>query len=435
MTTASRIIKVRGREIVDSRGDPTVEADVVTECGALGRAAVPSGASTGSREAVELRDNDAARFNGKGVTCAVANINGEIAQVLLGLDACDQRTLDERLIALDASANKQRLGANALLAVSLASARAGAAARERTLYSHLDDVSGGHRFRCLPVPLINILNGGCHASNSTDIQEFMVVPVGAASIREAVRAGSEIFQALKAVLGEKGCVTTVGDEGGFAPSLDSNETAIEIVLEAVGRAGYTPGDDVWLALDSASTEIYRAGHYHFDSESRSYDAGGLIACYEDWVGKYPILSIEDGLSEGDWDGWREMTARLGSKVQLVGDDLFVTNAELIRKGVELDVANSVLIKFNQIGTLSETFDAIDAATEAGYSCIISHRSGETEDATIADLAVATGVGQIKTGSLSRTDRVAKYNQLMRIEEELGDECAYAGRDAFKNFLG
>ncbi len=426
----SRITAVRGREIVDSRGNPTVEADVATESGAVGRAAVPAGASTGSHEAVELRDGDRARFNGKGVTRAVAGVNGEIARALLGFDVCAQRTLDERLIALDGSADKSRLGANALLAVSLAAAKAGAAVRGRPLYSHLAD---GRRPR-LPVPLINILNGGSHAGDSTDIQEFMVVPVAAATVAEAVRAGSEIFQALKAVLKEEGYVTTVGDEGGFAPSLDSNEAAVEIVLEAVRRAGYAPGEDVWLALDSASSEFYRDGRYHFDSEARTYDARGLIACYEDWAGKYPILSLEDGLAEDDWDGWQELTARLGGKMQLVGDDLFVTNAALIRKGVELGVANSVLIKVNQIGTLSETFDAIDAATAAGYSCIVSHRSGETEDVTIADLAVATGVGQIKTGSLSRTDRVAKYNQLMRIEEELAGECAYAGRGAFKGLL-
>ncbi len=425
----SKITGVRGREIIDSRGNPTVEADVVTESGAFGRAAVPAGASMGSHEAVELRDGDQARFSGKGVTRAVAGVNGEIAQVLLGFDVCDQRTLDRRLIELDGTPNKSRLGANALLAVSLAAAKAGACVRGQPLYAHLAD---GRRPR-LPVPMINILNGGSHASDSTDIQEFMVIPVGAAGVSEAVRAGSEIFQALKAVLKEEGYVTTVGDEGGFAPSLDSNEAAIEIVLEAVRRADYAPGEDVWLALDSASSEIHRDGRYYFDSESRSYDASGLIACYEDWVGRYPILSIEDGLAEDDWDGWKELTRGLGDRVQLVGDDLFVTNADLIRKGIELGVANSVLIKVNQIGTLSETFDAIDAAEAAGYSCIVSHRSGETEDVTIADLAVAVGVGQIKTGSLSRTDRVAKYNQLIRIEEELG--CAYAGHDAFKPFLG
>ena len=426
-----KIISLRGREVIDSRGNPTVEADVVTESGALGRASVPSGASTGSREAVELRDGDKARFNGQGVTRAVAGVNGEIARAVIGFDACDQRTLDERLIALDATPDKSRLGANALLAVSLAAAKAAAAGSGRALYRCLAE---GRRPR-LPVPLINILNGGSHAADSTDVQEFMVVPVGAGSVAEAVRVGSEVFQSLKSVLKEEGYVTTVGDEGGFAPSLSTNEAAIEIVLEAVQRAGYKPGDDVWLALDVAGNELYRDGRYHFDSESKSYDAQGLIACYEDWVSKYPILSVEDGLGEHDWDGWKELTLRLGDKVQLVGDDLFVTNPELVRKGAEMGVANSVLIKVNQIGTLSETFDAIDAAGAAGYSCIVSHRSGETEDVTIADLAVATGVGQIKTGSLSRTDRVAKYNQLMRIEEQLVGECAYAGRDAFEGFLG
>ena len=425
-----KIISVRGREIIDSRGNPTVEADVMTENGAVGRASIPSGASTGSHEAVELRDKDPARFNGKGVCKAVANVNGEIAQVLHGFDVCDQRKIDERLITLDGSADKSRLGANALLAVSLAAAKAGAAVRGMPLYKHL----ANRRQLRLPVPLINILNGGTHANDSTDIQEFMVVPIGVDCLSEAVRAGSEIFHSLKSVLKEENYVTTVGDEGGFAPNLDSNEAAIEIVLEAVRRAGYKPGEDVWLALDSASSEIYRDGRYYFDSESRSYDTQGLISCYEDWCKKYPILSIEDGLAEDDWDGWEKLTQCLGKQVQLVGDDLFVTNVNHIRQGIERSVANSVLIKVNQIGTLSETFDAIDLAVESGYSCIISHRSGETEDVIIADLAVATGVGQIKTGSLSRTDRVAKYNQLMRIEEELAGECTYAGRDAFKPFL-
>ena len=429
----SGIDRIRGREIVDSRGNPTVEVDIVTESGAIGRAAVPSGASTGSREAVELRDGDQTRFNGQGVTRAVTGINGEIAQALAGFDVCDQRALDERLIALDGQPDKGRLGANALLAVSLAAAKAGACVHGQPLYRYLARLDK-KREPLMPVPMINILNGGSHASDSTDIQEFMVVPAGVASVSEAVRAGSEIFQALKTVLKQEGYVTTVGDEGGFAPSLDSNEAAIEIVLEAVRRAGYVAGEDVWLALDSASSEFYRDERYHFDSESRSYDARGLIACYTDWVERYPILSIEDGLAEDDWAGWKDLTQSLGTKVQLVGDDLFVTNAELIRKGIEQGVANSVLIKLNQIGTLSETFDAIDTATAAGYPCIVSHRSGETEDVTIADLAVATGIGQIKTGSLSRTDRVAKYNQLMRIEEELAGACAYAGRNAFKSFL-
>ena len=430
----SKIVSIHGREIIDSRGNPTVEADVILESGALGRAAVPSGASTGTHEAVELRDNDAARFNGKGVKRAVASISGEIGRALSGFDACDQRALDQRLIELDGSDDKSRLGANALLAVSLAAARAAAIACKLPLYRHLAALRGNNRKFVMPVPMINILNGGSHASDSTDIQEFMVVPAGVANFSEAVRAGSEIFQTLKTVLQEEGYVTTVGDEGGFAPKLDSNEAALDIVLHAVRRAGYTPRKDVWLALDVAGSELYRDGRYHFDSELRSYSAMELIGCYEEWSKRYPILSLEDGLAEEDWDGWRQLTQRLGDKLQLVGDDLFVTNAELIKKGVDMGAANSVLIKVNQIGTLSETFDAIDAAVAADYSCIVSHRSGETEDVTIADLAVAAGVGQIKTGSLSRTDRVAKYNQLMRIEEELAGECVYAGGGAFKPFL-
>ena len=432
----AKIITVRGREVMDSRGNPTVEADVVTNSGALGRAAVPSGASTGTHEAVELRDGEAKRFGGLGVTRAVAGVNGEIAKAVSGLDPCDQRALDECLIALDGSADKGRLGANALLAVSLAAAKAAASERGKPLHAYLAEERTA-RPR-LPVPLINVLNGGSHAQGSTDIQEFMIAPAGVATMSEAVRAGSEIFHALKKVLIVGGYSTTVGDEGGFAPSLGSNEAAIEIVLEAVQRAGYAPGEDVWLALDCASSEFYRGGKYRFDSESRSYDAEGLIACYEDWCRKYPILSIEDGLAEDDWDGWKVLTQRLGDDTQLVGDDLLVTNVERVRQSIEAGVANSVLIKVNQIGTLSETFDAIDVATEAGYSCIVSHRSGETEDVTIADLAVATGVGQIKTGSLSRTDRVAKYNQLLRIEEELardGGDCVYAGREAFRAFIG
>lgn len=426
-----KIVSVHGREIMDSRGNPTVEVDLLTAEGIIGRAAVPSGASTGSHEAVELRDGDLSRFNGKGVTRAVAGVNGEIAQALQGFDVCDQRSLDKRLLALDASADKGRLGANALLAVSLAAAKAGSLVSGRPLYRYL----GEGRQMSLPVPLINILNGGSHASNNIDIQEFMIVPVGVQSISAAVRAGSEVFHSLKAILKREGHATTVGDEGGFAPNLDSNEAAIEIVLEAVDDAGYEAGKNLWLAIDCASSELYRKGRYHFDSESRSCDAQELVSHYQNWLEKYPLLSIEDGLAEDDWEGWQEMTRRLGDRVQLVGDDLFVTSANRIRKGVGMGVANSVLIKVNQIGTLSETFDAVDAAVEAGYTCIVSHRSGETEDVTIADLAVATGVGQIKTGSLSRTDRVAKYNQLIRIEEAVSGECPYAGRTAFCKFSG
>ena len=425
-----RIASIRGREIIDSRGNPTVEADVITAEGVIGRASVPSGASTGVHEAVELRDHDASRFNGKGVTLAVAAVNGEIAETLRGCDVCDQGALDSRLLAVDGSADKGRLGANALLAVSLAAAKAGSQVRCKPLYRYLAE----GRKMCLPVPLINILNGGSHANNNIDIQEFMVVPTGARSMADAVRAGAEIFWSLRQILEKEGHATTVGDEGGFAPNLGSNQAAIEIVLEAVEHAGYTPGQDVWLAIDSASSGFYRDGDYRFESESRTYTAQELIACYEGWVGKYPLLVIEDGLAEDDWEGWHALTQRIGNKVQLVGDDLFVTNVDRIRKGIEMEVANSVLIKVNQIGTLSETFNAIDTATESGYTCVVSHRSGETEDATIADLAVATGVGQIKTGSLSRTDRVAKYNQLLRIEEDLAGECAYAGCGAFGKFL-
>ena len=427
---AGKIVSIHGREIIDSRGNPTVEADVITAEGVIGRASVPSGASTGVHEAVELRDGNPSRFNGKGVTRAVEGVNGEIARALHGFDVCDQSALDGRLLVVDGSADKGRLGANALLAVSLAAAKAGSLVRGKPLYRYLAE---GRKMR-LPVPLINILNGGSHANNSIDIQEFMVIPLGARSMADAVRAGAEIFWSLKQVLEKEGHATTVGDEGGFAPNLGSNEAAIEIVLEAVKRAGYTPGDDVWLAIDSASSGFYRDGRYRLESESRAYTAQELIACYENWVEKYPLLVIEDGLAEDDWDGWQALTRHMGGKTQLVGDDLFVTNVDRIRKGIEMKVANSVLIKTNQIGTLSETFDAIDTATRSGYTCVVSHRSGETEDAAIADLAVATGVGQIKTGSLSRTDRVAKYNQLLRIEEELVGECAYAGRSAFGGLL-
>ena len=421
----SKITNIVAREIIDSRGNPTVEAEVITDNGSFGRAAVPSGASTGKLEAFELRDGDASRFFGKGVTRAVAGIHQEIKPALLGQLVTDQAILDKIMIECDGTENKSRLGANALLAVSLAAAKAAAQSEGVPLYRYLND---GRRMR-LPVPMINILNGGAHANNSTDIQEFMIMPIGATSIREAIRIGSEIFQQLKEVLKEKGYVTTVGDEGGFAPSLSSNEAAIELVLEATVRADYMPGKDIYLAIDAASSEFYRDGYYYFASEKRRLTTEELIEVYAQWVDQYPIISIEDGLVEDDWSSWKLLTQRLSDRVQLVGDDLFVTNTTQIIKGIELGVANSVLIKPNQIGTLSETMAAINQAQQA-YSCIISHRSGETEDVTIADLAVASGVGQIKTGSLSRSDRVAKYNQLLRIEEALADDCAYAGTNAF-----
>ena len=422
----SKITNIVAREIIDSRGNPTVEAEVITDNGSFGRAAVPSGASTGKLEAFELRDGDASRFFGKGVTRAVAGIHQEIKPALLGQLVTDQAILDKIMIECDGTENKSRLGANALLAVSLAAAKAAAQSEGVPLYRYLND----GRHMCLPVPMINILNGGAHANNSTDIQEFMIMPIGATSIREAVRIGSEIFQQLKEVLKEKGYVTTVGDEGGFAPSLSSNEAAIELVLEATVRADYMPGKDIYLAIDAASSEFYRDGYYYFASEKRRLTTEELIEVYAQWVDQYPIISIEDGLVEDDWSSWKLLTQRLSDRVQLVGDDLFVTNTTQIIKGIELGVANSVLIKPNQIGTLSETMAAINQARQANYSCIISHRSGETEDVTIADLAVASGVGQIKTGSLSRSDRVAKYNQLLRIEEALADDCAYAGTNAF-----
>lgn len=424
------IARVFGREIIDSRGNPTVEADVVLSNGVRGRAAVPSGASTGSLEAHELRDGDEKRFGGKGVTQAVAHINGEIAQALVGGNTDEQRLLDNRLIELDGSDNKKRLGANAILAVSLAAAKAAAALQNKPLYAYLQGTASPF----LPVPMINVLNGGVHAHNQIDLQEFMVVPVGAKSMHEAVRTGAEIFHALAKILHAKNHPTTVGDEGGFAPNLSSNDEAIELLMEAIERAGYEPGQSVFLAIDVASSEIHKDGKYHFAAEQRSYETAALIDRYEQWVERYPIISIEDGLAEDDWDGWIEMTARLGERVQLVGDDLFVTNTKLIERGIELHAANAVLIKLNQIGTLSETLDAIEAARAASWNSVISHRSGETEDTSIADLAVATGVRQIKTGSLSRSDRIAKYNQLLRIEGEV-DECmCYAGRLAFSRFL-
>jgi len=420
------ITDVRAREIIDSRGNPTVEADVILVSGVSGRASVPSGASTGSREAVELRDGDTARYGGKGVRKAVAAVRGEIRKAITGMNADDQSAIDRRMIELDGSASKGRLGANAILAVSLATAKAAAQQSGLPLYRFL----GGDRQMMLPVPMMNIINGGVHADNSVDFQEFMIIPVGAPTLSEAVRYGAEVFHALKNVLRKTGMNTTVGDEGGFAPDLASNESAIEIILEAVQQAGYTPGADISLGIDAASSEFFEAGKYHLASEKISLDSGELIDLLDDWVSRYPIISIEDGMDENDWDGWKTLTQRLGSRVQLVGDDLFVTNTGILRKGIENNIANSILIKVNQIGTLSETLDAIQMARDAGYTTVISHRSGETEDTTIADLSVATAAGQIKTGSLSRSDRVAKYNQLIRIEEELGTEARYAGRDAF-----
>ncbi|WP_440995593.1 phosphopyruvate hydratase [Arhodomonas sp. SL1] len=424
----ANIKAIKAREILDSRGNPTVEADVLLDSGAFGRAAVPSGASTGAREAVELRDGDPARYLGKGVTHAVMNVNTVIREALVGMDADDQRGLDERLIELDGTDNKGRLGANALLAASLASARAAAGDHERSLYRQLAP-EGEH---VLPVPMMNILNGGAHADNNVDIQEFMVMPVGFERFSEALRCGTEIFHALKKVLAGRGLSTAVGDEGGFAPNLPSNEAAIEVILEAVENAGYRAGDQVWLALDAASSEFFEDGVYRLASEGRSFSGEEFAEVLAGWVERYPIISIEDGMSEDDWDGWARLSERLGERVQLVGDDLFVTNTRILREGIDRGVANSILIKFNQIGTLTETLDAIAMAADAGYTAVVSHRSGETEDTTIADLATASTATQIKTGSLCRSDRVAKYNQLLRIEEELGEQARYAGRRAFPN---
>ncbi len=421
----SEIIDIRAREILDSRGNPTVEADVITADGALGRAAVPSGASTGSREALELRDGDKSRYGGKGVLKAVANIKGELRSALMGMDVGDQAAIDQKMIALDGTENKERLGANALLGISLAAAHAAAQERAMPLYQYLGD--GNYR---LPVPMMNIINGGAHAANSIDFQEFMILPVGAKSLREAVRYGAEVFHALKSVLAAQGMATSVGDEGGFAPNLASNEAAIEVILTAIEKAGFKAGSDIYLGFDVAASEFYKDGLYDLAGEGRKLDSVGLTEMLVSWVDQYPILSIEDGMAEGDWDGWKLQTERLGHRIQLVGDDVFVTNTKILQKGIALGIANSILIKVNQIGTLTETLAAIDMAQAAGYTAVVSHRSGETEDATIADLAVATSAGQIKTGSLSRSDRVAKYNQLMRIEEQLGDEAVYAGRGAF-----
>ncbi len=421
----SEIVEVRGREILDSRGNPTVEADVITAAGAIGRAAAPSGASTGSREALELRDGDKARYGGKGVLTAAGNIGGEIRDTLVGMDCGDQAALDQRMIALDGSDNKARLGANAILAASLAAAHAAAQEKALPLYQSL----GRGQYR-LPVPMMNIINGGAHADNSVDLQEFMILPVGAGSIREAVRYGAEVFHALKSVLSGRGLATAVGDEGGFAPDLSSNEAAIEVILEAIEKAGFGAGKDIYLGLDVASSEFYQDGDYDLASEGRKFSAAEFADYLAGWVDQYPIISIEDGMDEGDWDGWKILTERLGSRVQLVGDDLFVTNTSILKRGIDEKIANSILIKLNQIGTLTETLAAIDMAHAAGYSAVVSHRSGETEDTTIADLVVAANTGQIKTGSLSRSDRVAKYNQLMRIEDQLGNDAVYAGRGAF-----
>jgi len=422
----SEIVDVRAREILDSRGNPTVETDVITAAGAIGRAAVPSGASTGSREALELRDGDAARYGGKGVTRAVGHVAGELRATLLGREVSDQEGLDRRMIELDGTENKGRLGANAILGVSMAAAHAAAQEQALPLYRALS--TGPYR---LPVPMMNIINGGAHAANSVDFQEFMILPVGAPSLREAVRYGAEVFHALKGVLSGRGLATAVGDEGGFAPDLPSNEAAIEVILEAIAKAGFLAGREIYLGLDVASSEFYRDGAYELAGEGRRLDAEGLSELLAGWVDQYPILSIEDGMAEGDWAGWKVHSERLGGRAQLVGDDLFVTNTRILQQGIDQGVANSILIKVNQIGTLTETRAAIDMAHEAGYTTVISHRSGETEDTTIADLAVATNAGQIKTGSLSRSDRVAKYNQLMRIEDQLGDEAVYAGRAAFR----
>jgi len=427
----TQITTIHAREILDSRGNPTLEAEVTLADGSFGRAAVPSGASTGTREAVELRDGDKSRYLGKGVKNAVANVNGPIAQALRGFDAADQKGLDAKLIALDGTPNKGRLGANALLGVSLASAHAMAASRKLPLWKHL----AGSRQAVLPVPMMNIVNGGAHADNNVDMQEFMVLPVGLRGFSEALRAGVEIFHSLKSVLKAKGLNTAVGDEGGFAPDLKSNEQAIETILEAIGKAGYRAGKDVYLGLDAASSEFYADGVYDLAGEGRKLSSAQLIDLYAGWCAKYPIVTIEDGMAEGDHEGWKALTAALGKKIQLVGDDNFVTNPAIFRAGIADGIANAILVKVNQIGTLSETLETIAMADQAHYAAIVSHRSGETEDTTIADIAVATTATQIKTGSLCRSDRVAKYNQLLRIEEALGASAQYAGRAAFPNVPG
>lgn len=425
----TKIVNIVGREILDSRGNPTVEADVVLASGIIGRGVVPSGASTGSREAIELRDNDVKRYGGKGVLQAVAHVNGPLKNLLVGKNVEDQDNLDRLMIHLDGTTNKSHLGANAILAVSLAAVKASALQQGVPLYHYL---ATGEQF-ILPVPMMNIINGGAHADNNVDLQEFMVLPVGAPSLAEAVRYGAEIFHALKAVLKKQGKNTAVGDEGGFAPDLSSNEAALDVIMEAILKAGLKPGSDIALGLDVASTEFYRDQRYHLHSEQRVLEVAELIDVLEKWVNHYPIITIEDGVAENDWAGWEMLSQRLGQRVQLVGDDLFVTNAEILQQGIQRHIANAILIKVNQIGTLTETLAAIKLAKQAHYGVVISHRSGETEDTIIADLAVATGAGQIKTGSLSRSDRVAKYNQLMRIEQSLGNQCHYAGMDVLKQF--
>ncbi len=422
----SAIVDVIAREIIDSRGNPTIEADVLLESGVLGRAAVPSGASVGTKEAVELRDGDMQRYFGLGVLKAVGNVNTEIAESIMGLDSMEQNFIDQTLIELDGSDNKSRLGANAILAVSLAVAKAAAEETGLPLYRYL----GGAGPMSMPVPMMNVINGGAHANNNLDMQEFVIIPVGAQSFREAVRCGAEVFHTLKKLIDAKGMPTSVGDEGGFAPNLANNEAALQLIVEAIEQAGYLPGPDVAIGLDCASSEFFRDGKYHLTSEGLSLTSAQFVDYLATWIDKYPILSIEDGMSEHDWDGWKLLTSKLGKSVQLVGDDVFVTNSRILKEGIAQGVANSILIKPNQIGTLSETFSAIETAKRAGYTAVISHRSGETEDTTIADIAVATNVLQIKTGSLSRSDRLAKYNQLLRIEEDLGDAASYAGRGAF-----
>jgi enolase len=422
----SEIIEVGGIEMLDSRGNPTVEAEVKLESGARGRAAVPSGASTGSREAVELRDGDASRYLGKGVSGAVANVNGEIAAAVIGMEGRDQQALDARLMELDGTANKGRLGANAILAVSLASAKAAACEAGQPLYRFFAD----RQSYGMPVPMMNIINGGAHANNSVDIQEFMILPVGAPSFSESLRYGAEIFHALRKVLDQRGLNTAVGDEGGFAPNLASNEAALQVIADAVEEAGFTLGREIFLGLDTASSEFYSDGRYHLESEDRHFDPAEFCGYLEDLVARYPIVSIEDGMAEDDWDGWAILSERLRDRIQLVGDDLFVTNSTILKSGIEKNIANSILIKPNQIGTLTETMEAIEVAVAADYTAVVSHRSGETEDTTIADIAVGSAATQIKTGSLSRSDRLAKYNQLLRIEMELGDSATFFGPQAF-----
>ena len=422
----SRIVDIVGREVIDSRGNPTVEADVILDSGVMGRAAVPSGASTGTREAVELRDGDKKRYLGKGVLKAVKNVNTQIKAALLGKEAFEQESLDQVMIDLDGTENKSRLGANALLAVSLANAKAAAIDSKQSLWKYL----ARGREPVMPVPMMNVINGGAHADNSLDVQEFMIIPVGAPSFSEALRYGAEIFHTLKKILHDRGLATSVGDEGGFAPNLKSNEEALAVITEAVDKAGYKLGKDIYLGLDVASSEFFRDGKYHLEGEGRSFDSAGFADYLAGLASRYPIITIEDGMAEGDWTGWKGLTEKLGSKVQLVGDDLFVTNTKILKEGIEKHIANAILIKVNQIGTLTETLEAIEMAEQAKYASIVSHRSGETEDNTIADIAVATASTQIKTGSMSRSDRVAKYNQLLRIEELLGRDAVYAGRSAF-----